>query len=344
MTGISFKDMAMRVFVFEYVTGGGLAGRPMVSGLAGEGDLMLKSLVRDLVQIPGVEVLTTRDVRLDALGFAVNVLWVHDRVDLARCWEHGVYEADAVWPIAPETDGLLEDLCDYVMAAGRTLLNSRPDGIRTAASKIATAQQLREAGLPVVETWRIDMLPPLDGGNWVLKPDQGVGCLETRLCRGTDALFEALARVNDPARWVMQPYVSGQPASLSLLVGNDDCWLLGCNQQRVALLDDGFVLFGCEVNGLEGDRSTYERLGRAVAEAIPGLWGYVGVDFVVTDDGPVILEVNPRLTTSFVGLSRSLGCNVAAMVLGSAQGAHPVPSSRLAGRRVDVDVELCRVA
>ena len=41
----------MRVFVFEYVTGGGLAGRPMVSGLAGEGDLMLKSLVRDLVQI-----------------------------------------------------------------------------------------------------------------------------------------------------------------------------------------------------------------------------------------------------------------------------------------------------
>ena len=344
MTGISFKDMAMRVFVFEYVTGGGLAGRPMVSGLAGEGDLMLKSLVRDLVQIPGVEVLTTRDARLDPLGFPVRVLWVHDRGDLGRCWEHGVYEADAVWPIAPETDGLLEDLCEYITAAGRTLLNSRPEAVHTASSKIATAQQLRVQGLPAVETWRIDMLPPLAGGNWVLKPDQGVGCLQTRLCRGTEALCEALARVDDPRRWVMQPYVPGQPASLSLLVGDDDCWLLGCNQQRVALLDDGFVLFGCEVNGLEGDRSGYEDLGRAVVQAIPGLWGYVGVDFVVTDDGPVILEVNPRLTTSFAGLSRSLGRNVAAMVLDSARGAQPVPVGRLAGRRVDVDVELCRVA
>jgi predicted ATP-grasp superfamily ATP-dependent carboligase len=334
----------MRVFVFEYVTGGGLAGRPMVPGLAGEGDLMFTSLVRDLVEIPGVEVLTTRDARLEAPGFPVNVLWVKDRGDLARCWEHGVYEADAVWPIAPETDGLLEDLCECVMAAGRILLNSRPEAVHIAASKMATARHLRSLGLPAAETWKLDRLPPLDGGNWVLKLDQGVGCLETRLCRGTAALCEALARVTDPERWVMQPYVPGQPASLSLLVGDDDCCLLGCNHQRVALHDDRFVLFGCEVNGLEGDRAVYEQLGRAVAEAIPGLWGYVGVDFVVTDQGPVILEVNPRLTTSFAGLSRSLGCNVGAMVLGSAQGTQTIPRNRLAGRRVDVDLELCRVA
>jgi predicted ATP-grasp superfamily ATP-dependent carboligase len=334
----------MRVFVFEYITGGGLADRPMVSGLAGEGELMLKSLLSDLVQIPGVEVLTTRDARLDPLGLPVNVLWVYDRCDLARCWEHGVYEADAVWPIAPETDGLLEDLCDFVTAANRLLLNSRPEAVRVAASKLATATRLRGCGLPAVETWKLDMLPPLDRGHWVLKPDQGVGCLRTRLCRGAEALCEALGRVEDPDGWVMQPYVAGKPASLSLLVDDDECCLLGCNQQRVALLDDGFVLFGCEVNGLEGDWTRYDRLGRAVAQAIPGLWGHVGVDLIVTDDGPVILEVNPRLTTSFAGLSRSLGRNVAAMVVGSAQGTSAIPVDRLAGRRVDVDLELCRVA
>lgn len=50
----------MRVFVFEYVTGGGMADRPIITGLFDEGDLMLKAVASDLLQIPGVEVSTLR--------------------------------------------------------------------------------------------------------------------------------------------------------------------------------------------------------------------------------------------------------------------------------------------
>ena len=49
--------------------------------------------------------------------------------------------------------------------------------------------------------------------------------------------------------------------------------------------------------------------------AIPGLWGYVGVDLMLAKEGPVVLEINPRLTTSYCGLRRALGINTAAMVL-----------------------------
>jgi predicted ATP-grasp superfamily ATP-dependent carboligase len=41
----------------------------------------------------------------------------------------------------------------------------------------------------------------------------------------------------------------------------------------------------------------------------------VGIDLVDTDEGPVVLEVNPRLTTSYVGLADTIGTNPAGLVL-----------------------------
>jgi hypothetical protein len=57
-------------------------------------------------------------------------------------------------------------------------------------------------------------------------------------------------------------------------------------------------------------------LGGRIAAAIPDLWGYVGVDLVATASGPVVLEVNPRLTTSYCGLRLALQVNAAELVLG----------------------------
>lgn len=40
-----------------------------------------------------------------------------------------------------------------------------------------------------------------------------------------------------------------------------------------------------------------ESLAQKVVSSIPGLMGFAGIDFVMTDKGPVVIEVNPRLTT-----------------------------------------------
>jgi len=57
-------------------------------------------------------------------------------------------------------------------------------------------------------------------------------------------------------------------------------------------------------------------LGRRVARALPGLRGFVGVDLVWhAERGPVAIEVNPRVTCAYAGLSASLGRNLAAELL-----------------------------
>ena len=55
---------------------------------------------------------------------------------------------------------------------------------------------------------------------------------------------------------------------------------------------------------------------------MPGLSGYVGVDVVLGNDGrDWAIEINPRLTTSYVGLRALAGFNLAEAMLAVARVA-----------------------
>ena len=38
-------------------------------------------------------------------------------------------------------------------------------------------------------------------------------------------------------------------------------------------------------------------------------FGFIGVDAIITDSNIFFLEINPRLTTSYIGLRKTLGIN-----------------------------------
>ncbi len=88
--------------------------------------------------------------------------------------------------------------------------------------------------------------------------------------------------------------------------------MLSVNRQRIAVMDDAFVLPGCVVSGLSGGGRRFQRLAGAIAAAPPELQGCVGVDLIVGPNSPQVLEVNPRLTRYYVGLKESIGVNPAA--------------------------------
>jgi len=60
---------------------------------------------------------------------------------------------------------------------------------------------------------------------------------------------------------------------------------------------------------LAGERAqALRQLAMQVHQALPGLRGFVGIDLVWHAlRGPVVIEVNPRLTCAYVGLSQALG-------------------------------------
>jgi predicted ATP-grasp superfamily ATP-dependent carboligase len=323
----------VRVFAFEFFSGGGLLDRPLASSVAREGDLMLRTLAGELGRLAGVHVVTSRDPRLPSVEGCETLRPVPGE-SLDALFARGVAAADAVWPTAPEGSGALERLAAEVETAGRILLGSTPAAVRAAASKRETARLLERAGIPVVPTAGVgEPLPPLPGA-WVVKPDDGAGC------EGLELLAdhaEAGRRLEaSGGSLVAQPWVEGEPWSLSLLCAGGGAHLLSCNQQRMRREDAGLSLDAILVNARPPDDPNVARLGDAIASAIPGLRGYVGVDFLLTSHGPVVLEVNPRLTTSYCGLPAALDRNIAGLVLDlhrTARLPDPVPWS---GRQVKI--------
>lgn len=306
----------MRIFVCEYVTGGGMTGSPLPESLAREGDMMVRALTRDLLALPGVEVVLSRDSRLGPLDMSTIMAMPSANDDVWRLWDRCIREADAVWPIAPEMGGILERLSALVLERGRILLGSRPGAVRVAGSKRAAAIYLRRHGVPVVTTRPMDGAPPRSAAGWVVKSDDGAGCMDTRLFHDPHELKAWCATREPGSPYVVQPYVPGIPASLSLLCHEGTARILACNRQWVEVTDGAFRYRGSAVNAVWDRDGALCGIGRAVAVALPGLWGYVGVDVVLTETGPVVLEINPRLTTSYVGLHPALGVNPAGLVLG----------------------------
>lgn len=313
----------MQVFALEYASGGGCLESPAVAVCRAEGRAMLQCLATDLADVSGLSVVTTLDQGVD-LDARVHAYMIDAAHALRPFWRHLLGTANVFWPVAPESDNILVDLVGLAENGTCHVLASDRTTIGIAASKIVTTQLLQANGISCVETQlAIDAIPPSTHG-WVVKPDDGAGCENTIYLPEKDDVLRWLDSYFAPSV-VIQPFIPGTPMSLSMLAQDGDVWLLTCNTQDVRRTGDVFSYYGGCVGGAEERRNILQPVAALITRSMPGLWGYIGVDLVYGDRGPVVLEVNPRLTTSYTGLRASIGVNPAALVLAMLE----TPLSRL---------------
>jgi len=276
--------------------------------------MMLAALVSDLQEFPGIEIVCTHDVRMPPIE-GVAAIPIGEADNVWQAWEEIITNVDAVWPIAPESGGVLERLSKLVCQHGKVLLNSRPQAITLATSKLTTAQVLSTAGIDVIPTEKAAFWDGAGPAPWVAKPDDGAGCEDMKWFDDANKLRTWLDARGRRQTHVVQPYMAGATGSLSLLCRAGHASLMSCNRQLIEVLEGVFHYRGSQLNGLSKHWQRCEVVAQAVAQAIPDLAGYVGVDVLIQDDKIIVVEVNPRLTTSYVGLRRATGCNPARMVV-----------------------------
>jgi predicted ATP-grasp superfamily ATP-dependent carboligase len=332
----------MRIFVYEFVTGGGGLAHQRSSelaALAAEGRAMVRALAADFAALPGVEVVTLRDARLAPLFSAERIqeLPVFSADEEERAF--GRLAARSTWTvlIAPETGGILRQRAEKVLAAGGRLLSPDAAFIALTTDKHQTALRLAARGVPVPpgQLLTADRLlaghgPALGGdeAQWpwpmVVKPVDGCGSQGVQLLR--DAAAWRAVRPQLAVRggsWRVERWIEGLAASVSVLCGpGGRCALPACAQQ---LSDDGrFAYQGGRTPLPAGLDARARRLALRALAALPPTCGYVGVDLVLGADPAGeedrVIEINPRLTTSYLGLRRALPDNLAGAMLRLALG------------------------
>lgn len=303
-----------RVWVYEYLSGGGaIAGddAAVEADLLAAGTSMRDALLGDLLALPGCRVAAAASARAAALPPGVTPTCAAAGEAALDFVARQAPRHDAVWLVAPETGGLLARLQRAV--APERWLGCQAQAIAVAGSKRATALQLAAQGVLTPLAFADDAATR----HWVTKPDDGAGAAATRVHADRSAARdEWAARTRAGAPTVLEAWVEGPALSLSLLCKPEGAELLSVNRQQIAVDGQGRLSFegvAFEASALNDPRrAVFERLAAQVARAIPGLRGYVGIDLVWhASRGPVVIEVNPRLTCAYVGLSKALGRNLA---------------------------------
>ena len=292
------------ILIHEWVTGGGLAGQMLPASWAAEGGAMRRAICRDFSLIPGIRVLMTLDAGLpDEPG-----PWETIRIGPGEEWEQLrqlASRSDFTAVIAPESSGLLEERAALLAKIGAKSLGSTPEAIAVAGDKLRVSELLNQRQIPTPRSQRVEPalgLPDDFPYPAVLKPIDGAGSVDTFLV--SDASWSSGGTFTGSAA-LIQPLIDGIPMSASLLVGKDGAVLIALGRQDVSIRAGRFAYSG---GRLPADPRAIDANVLAAVDAIPGLAGFVGVDYLWDEAKAeaTIVEVNPRPTTAYGGLSHIL--------------------------------------
>jgi predicted ATP-grasp superfamily ATP-dependent carboligase len=317
---VSTPPLPSAILVHEYITGGGWQAPKLPSEVAEEALAILRALLADLRAWGRFAVVTTRDRRLPTPGLAADRVVDLDSAVYSTALVGLARECGAALVIAPEAGGALERVSALLADAGVCLLGSPPSAVAVAADKWECHRRFTRAGLPTPKTVCVKPAAAAAaaarlGYPVVVKPIDGAGCDGVGLATNAALLSAALRQptLRASSSVLVQDYVEGQAASVSLLVADGRSVALSLNGQRVR----AGVPFAYDggVASLSHPRSAEAcELARAAVALVPGLRGYVGVDLVLGEETCWLIEINPRPTTSYVGLRRVIGFNLAAAI------------------------------
>lgn len=297
----------MKILVFEFVCAGGIADQALSASLAVEGRLMLEAVIADLYDAYHSHLTIIADPRwLNRHNYPnCHYIW-NDHLDFWQQLDRAIQDSDAVLPIAPEEGLILHRIAIKVKQAGKALWLSDPDTVRLCSFKQQTTDCLHAWGMPVVpsQSYTPELWP--DSGIWILKPDARQACEGIFI---VDANQVQQAPILDD--YLLQPFIKGDTLSLSLVFFDGKGHVLSVNKQLMAWTESGCRLQGCVVNIDHQLDAKIATIIAGLAKALPGLWGYIGIDVVLTEEHELlILEINPRLTTSYTALYEATGIAV----------------------------------
>lgn len=331
----------MRVLLYEWCCSGGLHGPDRgvfladdapahhAVAIASEGRAMLLAVLADAARSGTLEITTLVD---DGVPFdlAVEGAWaVVPSGEEIGSLRRAAASCDVAIIIAPETTGILARRVAAARAVGADVIAPDAAWLACAADKQSTALALAAAGVPVPAgrvqaagaAWPPGFIRPA-----VRKRLDGCGCDGFTVVEPHDPAphaAEHAARIEAAA--------AGRPVGVACLCGAGRVVPLPPLEQRFTSGPEPAYRGGSALD----DPGLASRAAGLACRAVGALGraagctarGWVGVDLVlgVREDGrdDRVLEINPRLTTSFVGHSHGRDHSLIEWMIAVARGATP---------------------
>jgi len=279
----------MKILIAEYAVGAGIDEYML------EGRAMLGTLARSF----------------DACGHEVLYPSSGTIIDSGTAVETGRFEktlaslskkCDAGLVIAP--DEILGDLTE-IIEENTTNLGCPSESVRICADKLKSTRKLERENIPVPLT----IAEGEYDGDFVIK--SRFGCASEGIHRSKKGILKD--------GFIATVFIDGEHLSASVITGKTQL-LLTINKQLIKINDKisyegGMVPYLCDRENELTD------IAKKTTKVL-GCRGYAGVDIVLADK-PYVVDINPRPTTSLIGITRVMKAQIADLILNAAFGELP---------------------
>jgi hypothetical protein len=321
--------LKLRILVYEYFSGGGLEDNPFSASILCEGLSMLKNLISDF-KAAGHSVTTILDSQLINFNFSSigidKIIKIYQLEELHHIIEKISSSIDAAYIIAPETNEILQRIIEIVKKTGIISLNCSLSGINKVYNKSNLPKLLKKSNIktPKSINFRIfDKLSNITNNihkNFyypvIIKPSKGTNCEGMSIVQNEQEVRKAILKIKKQTTStdvIAQEFIKGTNVSISLLSSGDKALAISLNKQKIIIGDPhniseyigGIVPFESPLK----DRAF--KLTEKIVESIKGLIGFIGIDLILSNNDIVIVDINPRITTSYVGLKKVIRINLA---------------------------------
>lgn len=186
--------------------------------------------------------------------------------------------------------------------------------IALCANKVTTGKVLKSHGIPV----------PADSttGRHIVKPVSGCDAQGVRLTTDEPGTGEFSQEYIDGEHYSVSLVLSRVVGEACLYFSGNKPLVLAINRQNITIRPDGTFTYDGGETPVHPAREQ-EIIETAIkAATVLGCQGYCGIDVVVSDKVYVV-DVNPRITTSLVGIAACMKEEIADLLVAASHGTTP---------------------
>lgn len=325
----------MNLLIFEYISGGGYSDKMIPPSTLCEAYAMLKILISDCKAL-GYNIITLLDSRIKELKppiLADKIISIESNLEMYEKLINISKLVDAVYVIAPESYRILEKLLLGIINSGGKSLNCDINAIRKVSNKIEISMLLRKVGLKGPETIVFDIDEKISkirlsvkdlNYPLIFKPIFSIGCDGLSIVKEENEILGAIDKIKRfsmESKFIVQNFIRGIPSSVCIFSNGKQVLPVTINQQLITLAgpDKNSEYIGGIIPFDHKLKKEALKAAERTVKSIDGLKGYVGVDMILTKNDPVIIEINPRLTTSYIGLNNVVNFNPAKALIDGVQ-------------------------
>ncbi|MFX1259295.1 MAG: ATP-grasp domain-containing protein [Promethearchaeota archaeon] len=324
-----------KIFIFEFVSGGGFSQVEIPISLFCEGYGMLRSIIADFKSL-NFEISTLLDYRgISYKNFlkADIIKRVKANEDYLIKFKEEVKKSEYCFIIAPEFSGILYNLTKIVKDNNKKILSEDLDGIKLGTSKLETYEFFKACKVNTPSTFLISkkkknfnldsLIQKFKQLNCpiIIKPEDGVGAENLFYFENekqiTKFFKDSNERLDIKRNYILQEFIEGRDLSISLIGTSNNPIVLSINTQHLNIKN---INRESEYLGGSSPAENYEEIIEDLAKNLENLdlskfSSYYGIDFIRKANKSIyFIEINPRLTTSYIGIRNIIDYNPAELI------------------------------